>query len=86
MRQGPRGNVNRYLLAYAGVDFEDKRYDVTSADGVAEWMKRDKQSLGFDFPNLPYIIDGDFKLTESKAVSTYICDKWAPELLGTTPE
>ena len=22
-----RGNANRYILAYAGVDYEDKRYD-----------------------------------------------------------
>ena len=36
-----------------------------------------------DFPNLPYIIDGDFKLTESKAVTVYICDRWCPALMGT---
>ena len=35
-----------------------------------------------DFPNLPYIIDGDFKLTESKAVTVYICDRWCPALMG----
>ena len=34
------------------------------------------------FPNLPYIIDGDVKLSESKAVTLYICEKFAPELLG----
>ena len=38
--------------------------------------------MGLDFPNLPYIIDGDFKLTESAAVTMYICDKWAPALMG----
>ena len=36
-----------------------------------------------DYPNLPYIIDGDFKLTESAAVTMYICDKWCPALMGT---
>ena len=25
-------------------------------------------------------------MTESKAITHYICDKWAPQLLGTTPE
>ena len=83
IRAGNRGNVNRYILKYAGVDFEDKRYDVVNNPG--EWKEQDKQNLGLDFPNLPYIIDGDFKLTESKAVTQYICAKWAPALLGTTP-
>ena len=27
IRAFDRGNVNRYILGYAGVDFEDKRYD-----------------------------------------------------------
>ena len=42
--------------------------------------------MGFAFPNVPYIIDGDFKITESKAVTVYICDRWAPALMGSTPE
>ena len=80
IRAGDRGNVNRYIMAYAGVDFEDKRYDFIN--NKAEWGEQDKMGLGIDFPNLPYIIDGDFKLTESAAVTMYICDKWAPALMG----
>ena len=68
-----RGNVNRYIFAFAGVDYEDKRYTA----GTDEWAQ-EKENLGFDYPNLPYIIDGDFKLTESAAVTTYICEKWCP--------
>ena len=67
IRAANRGNVNRYILKYAGVDFEDKVYDFANNPG--EWKEQDKQALGLDFPNLPYIIDGDFKLTESKAVT-----------------
>ena len=36
------------------------------------------------FPNLPYLIDGDFTLTETAAIMKYISHKWKPELLGAT--
>ena len=39
-----------------------------------------------DFANLPYIIDGDFKLSETYAVLNYIAQKYCPELIGTTPQ
>ena len=80
IRAFDRGNVNRYIMAYAGVDYEEKRYDFDN--NKAEWSEGDKMSLGLDYPNLPYIIDGDFNLTESAAVTMYICDKWAPALMG----
>jgi len=38
-----------------------------------------------DFPNLPYFIDGDFKLSETNAIHEYIADKWMPSLNGITP-
>ena len=31
LRAGDRGAVNRHILTYAGVDFEDKRYDFLNA-------------------------------------------------------
>ena len=84
IRGGPRGNVNRYILHYVEVDYNDRRYDITN--NPQEWGAQDKTTLRLDFPNLPYIFDGDFSMTESKAITHYICDKWAPQLLGTTPE
>ena len=42
--------------------------------------------LGLDFPNLPYYIDGDFKLTESAAIIKYIAAKYDDKLLGRTSE
>ena len=45
-----------------------------------------KYSLGFDFPNLPYFIDGDLKFTESAAIIRYICSKHDSSLLGSAPE
>lgn len=39
--------------------------------------------MGFDFPNLPYLIDGDFKITETKAITQYIINRSdKKELLG----
>ncbi|GBN99356.1 Glutathione S-transferase Mu 1, partial [Araneus ventricosus] len=68
-----RGEPIRYLLHYKKVDFEDKRYP-NDAVGFQEWQK-DKFSLGFDFPNLPYYIDGDIKLTQSIAIMRYLGNK-----------
>ncbi len=82
IRAGYRGNANRYLLNFAGVDYECKRYDAKNKD---IW-RNEKDNLGMDFPNLPYIWDGDFKLSESKAVSIYICDRWCPQLMGKNAE
>ena len=34
-----------------------------------------KNTLGLELPNLPYLIDGDFKLTQSAAILKYIARK-----------
>jgi len=39
-----------------------------------------------DFPNLPYMIDDGFQLTEMNAVMHYVCSKWNPKLLGESPQ
>ena len=75
LRYGPRGNINRHILNYAGVEYEDKRYDHIKQE--KSWAQ-----IGLPFPNLPYLIDYEYKLTESKAITMYICEKWAPGLLG----
>ena len=42
--------------------------------------------MGLDFPNLPYFIDGDVRISEHMAIHQYIAEKWMPELLGRTLE
>lgn len=38
--------------------------------------------MGLEYPNLPYLIDGDAKITETIAIMKYVAKKWKPELLG----
>ncbi len=72
------GQYLRLLLAYTGIPFREVQYD-----SEQKWFKEDKNNLGFDFPNLPYIIDEDFKLTESAAIAKYIINRSGKvELLG----
>lgn len=75
-----RAHPSRYLLAYHNVEFEDKQYVEDD-----EWFGRDKLTLNTPFPNLPYIKDGDFILSESTAIIQYAALKTGnKDLIGKT--
>jgi len=75
-----RGGVVRNLLNYCEVPYEHRVYKERE-----EWFNNDKHKLGFDFPNLPYIIDGDVKIAEANALMSYVTIKGnKKELLGKT--
>ncbi|XP_050048276.2 glutathione S-transferase Mu 2-like [Dermacentor andersoni] len=63
----------RNLLVYKGVDFVDRRYKLGPAPGCGheEWLE-EKFTLGLRFPNLPYYIDEDVKLTQTLAILRYL--------------
>ncbi|ESO90540.1 hypothetical protein LOTGIDRAFT_233779 [Lottia gigantea] len=73
----------RFLLNYVGEEFEDVQYEQGEAPGysVEEWTKV-KYTLGLDFPNLPYYIDGNVSMTQSNTILRYIGGKH--DLLGKT--
>ena len=83
LRGGPRGNVARYLLAYGGADWEEKTYRIPEDSKL--WNEQDKHTI-MPFANLPYLIDGDYKLSETYAVHNYIALKYCPSLIGETPQ
>jgi glutathione S-transferase len=72
------GQQVRLILSYLGLPFEEKVYSDRQ-----QWFENDKKSIGFAFPNIPYLIDGEFKLTESSAIQKYVINRsHNKELLG----
>ncbi|KFO22829.1 glutathione S-transferase Mu 1 [Fukomys damarensis] len=66
----------RLLLEYTDTSYEEKRYTMGDAPDYdrSQWLN-EKFKLGLDFPNLPYLIDGTHKLTQSNAILRYIARK-----------
>ena len=69
-----------------GVEYDEQQYEQGDAPEFsrAAWVNV-KDTLNLQFPNLPYFIDGEMRLTETNAIMKYIAAKWDPELLGTDP-
>lgn len=67
------GQPIRNLLVYKGVQFEDKRYKHGPPPDYNrdEWLN-EKFKLGLKFPNIPYYMDDDVKLTQSLAILRYL--------------
>uniref|UniRef100_A0ACB8F4J7 Glutathione S-transferase Mu 1 n=1 Tax=Sphaerodactylus townsendi TaxID=933632 RepID=A0ACB8F4J7_9SAUR len=75
----------RLLLEYTETPYEDKLYSCGEAPDYdkSKWIN-EKEKLGLDFPNLPYLIDGKTKLTQSNAILRYIARKH--KMCGETEE
>lgn len=78
-----RAQVPRLLMAYTGASWEDIVYTEPE-----KWFGKDKMTLGLDFPNLPYLIDGNFNVTETSAICMYIIERSNKKetLLGSTTQ
>ncbi|XP_047218706.1 glutathione S-transferase Mu 3-like [Girardinichthys multiradiatus] len=66
----------RLLLEYTGTNYKDKFYVCGEAPDYDKscWFG-EKEKLGIDFANLPYLVDGDRKITQSNAIMRYIARK-----------
>ena len=81
------GQPIRLLLEYAGIPYEEKvSHCVEKADGSfdkSSWFD-EKFKIGLPFPNLPYLIDGELKLTQTIAILQHLADEAG--LAGKSPE
>ncbi|CAM9833809.1 unnamed protein product [Bubo scandiacus] len=66
----------RLLLEYTGTPYQERQYRPGPAPDFdpSDWTN-EKEKLGLDFPNLPYLIDGPTTLTRSNAILRYIARK-----------
>uniref|UniRef100_A0A3Q4G0U4 glutathione transferase n=1 Tax=Neolamprologus brichardi TaxID=32507 RepID=A0A3Q4G0U4_NEOBR len=65
-----------YWTFYTGDKYEEKQYVCGEAPDYDKSQWTDvKFKLGMDFPNLPYLVDGNRKITQSNAIMRYIARK-----------
>merc|ERR1711920_186462 len=75
----------RLLAKYCGEELEEELYEQGDAPAFDRSCWYDvKEKIGLSFPNLPYLIDGDLRLTQSTAILRHIARKH--NMLGSTPE
>lgn len=63
----------RLIFAYKNVKYNNVDYEYNADNNTQQWPAV-KYKLGFDFPNLPYLIDNSngLHLTESRAIYRYL--------------
>jgi glutathione S-transferase len=81
----------RLQLKYMGVSYQDRFYNCGNGPNYerTEWLTEKglfAQQKTLDFPNLPYYMEGNDRLTQSTAIMRFIARKHMPELLGNTLE
>ena len=64
-----RGSYVRYTLEAAGIEYDERRYAFTEKD---QWFQVDKPNSSLLLPNLPHMIYGDIKISETDALCRQI--------------
>ena len=81
-----KGAQIHYLLNYLGIEYNQKIYKRGPMPELSKsaWLSH-KDELQMEFANLPYLLDGDLKLSESKSIMKYLAQKYDSRLLGRSP-
>jgi len=66
-----------YILEYGGIDYEMRYMD-------GDLWAKEKPQLDLDYPNLPHMVDGNVRMSETNAICKYLAGKCG--LLPTTAE
>nr|AIR95627.1 GST m4 [Tetranychus cinnabarinus] len=63
-------------LEQAKVSYDIRGYNLGDAPDFdkSDWLN-EKNNLGLDYPNLPYYLDGDLKITQTLAILRYLARK-----------
>jgi len=70
------GQVPRFMLEHVGAPYQDDRWETSESEAPNGWKAyKEKNTHGLAFPNLPYYVDGDVKLTQSMAIVRYLARK-----------
>ena len=71
-----RGNAEpiRLMMEFLGEEYQDIRMEQTAPDFFPKWLEK-KAELDMDHPTLPYIVDGDVRLSMTLAIMRYLARK-----------
>ena len=71
-----KGERIRLMLEYLGIEYINRLFKIGPLPDCdqSDWLDV-KETLKLDFPNLPFLIDGELRMTESWAIMRYLAHK-----------